>query len=156
MDCKNIADTTPIKRRSILSNSSAIPIKDTANSIRYWTPSTLLQLLTLVRRVICRFRPPKASEVQNHGQSDKVEIYDIDQTRGTVAIDVDFEKKNFTFDEVFGVEATQAEVYFFSLLPVRWQYVKIFDSVVGIIDSVMEGFNGTILAYGQTSSGNHE
>jgi hypothetical protein len=57
--------------------------------------------------------------VQNHGQSDKVEIYDIDQTRGTVAIDVDFEKKNFTFDEVFGVEATQAEVYFFSLLPVR-------------------------------------
>lgn len=30
---------------------------------------------------------------------------------------------------------------------------QLFESVEGVIDSVMEGFNGTILAYGQTSSG---
>lgn len=30
---------------------------------------------------------------------------------------------------------------------------EIFDEVKTIVDSVMEGFNGTILAYGQTSSG---
>ena len=41
-------------------------------------------------------------------------------------------------DKIFGVDTTQSQL---------------FESVEGVVDSVMEGFNGTILAYGQTSSG---
>jgi centromeric protein E len=45
----------------------------------------------------------------------------------------------FTFDKTFGEEITTREVY---------------DGVAkGIIDSVVDGLNGTIFAYGQTSSG---
>jgi hypothetical protein len=32
-------------------------------------------------------------------------------------------------------------------------FLQIFDSIGNTVDSVMMGFNGTILAYGQTSSG---
>jgi len=46
---------------------------------------------------------------------------------------------SFTLDRVFNVNSTQEEVYEFSARPV--------------IESVLEGFNGTVLAYGQTSSG---
>lgn len=45
----------------------------------------------------------------------------------------------FTFDHVFGMESTQEEVF---------QHVGI-----PLVDSVFEGFNGTVFAYGQTSSG---
>ena len=43
------------------------------------------------------------------------------------------------FDHVFDSNSTQKEVYDLAAKP--------------IIDSVLEGFNGTIFAYGQTSSG---
>ena len=46
---------------------------------------------------------------------------------------------NFTFDHVFNMESTQKEVYDCAAKP--------------IIESVLDGFNGTIFAYGQTSSG---
>ena len=45
----------------------------------------------------------------------------------------------FTFDKTFGENVTTAEVYN--------------DVAKGIVDSVMDGVNGTIFAYGQTSSG---
>jgi len=45
----------------------------------------------------------------------------------------------FTFDHVFGMDSTQKQVYDVAAKP--------------IIESVLEGFNGTIFAYGQTSSG---
>ena len=45
----------------------------------------------------------------------------------------------FTFDRVFDMKTTQKEIYDVAAKP--------------IIDSVLEGFNGTIFAYGQTSSG---
>ncbi|CAG8612670.1 3497_t:CDS:2, partial [Ambispora leptoticha] len=48
-------------------------------------------------------------------------------------------KLNFSFDNVFGPEATQRDVYE--------------KSVLGLIDKFIEGYNATILAYGQTSSG---
>ena len=46
---------------------------------------------------------------------------------------------NFTFDHVFNLESTQKEVYDAAAKP--------------IISSVLDGFDGTIFAYGQTSSG---
>ena len=50
-----------------------------------------------------------------------------------------FGQNKFTFDAVFDLKATQRDVYDRAARP--------------IIDSVLEGFNGTIFAYGQTSSG---
>lgn len=46
---------------------------------------------------------------------------------------------DFTFDRCFDMKSTQKELYDVAAKP--------------IIDSVLEGFNGTIFAYGQTSSG---
>jgi kinesin family member 5 len=48
-------------------------------------------------------------------------------------------KNEFTFDRVFDTNASQVEVYNTAAKP--------------IIESVMEGFNGTVFAYGQTGSG---
>ncbi|KAK1736390.1 kinesin family protein [Skeletonema marinoi] len=45
---------------------------------------------------------------------------------------------SFTYDAVFGPESQQ---------------IDIFESVKGIVDAVVSGYNGTIVAYGQTSSG---
>ncbi len=45
----------------------------------------------------------------------------------------------FTFDRIFDYNSTQQEVYEGAAKP--------------LVDSVLEGFNGTIFAYGQTSSG---
>jgi len=48
-------------------------------------------------------------------------------------------KRNFTFDRVFGPDATQETVY---------------DEVVApILQEVMSGYNCTIFAYGQTGTG---
>ena len=49
------------------------------------------------------------------------------------------EPLKFSFDRVFDTSATQEEVYTYS--------------AGSIIDSIIEGFNGTIFAYGQTASG---
>lgn len=48
-------------------------------------------------------------------------------------------KNEFTFDRVFDTNASQVEVYNTAAKP--------------IIESVMDGFNGTVFAYGQTGSG---
>ena len=50
-----------------------------------------------------------------------------------------FGQNKFQFDKVFDMQSQQKEVYDFAARP--------------IIDSVIDGFNGTIFAYGQTSSG---
>ena len=47
--------------------------------------------------------------------------------------------KMFTFDSVYGADSVQEEIYL--------------DSGYPIIESVLEGYNGTIFAYGQTGSG---
>ena len=50
-----------------------------------------------------------------------------------------FGQNRFAFDRVFDMDSTQREVYDKAARP--------------IIDSVLDGFNGTIFAYGQTASG---
>ena len=47
--------------------------------------------------------------------------------------------KTFTFDNVFDWNCTQSEVYNETAKP--------------IVDSVLEGYNGTVFAYGQTGTG---
>ena len=49
------------------------------------------------------------------------------------------EPLRFSFDKVFDCNTPQKDVYNYA--------------AASVIDSVIEGFNGTIFAYGQTSSG---
>lgn len=47
--------------------------------------------------------------------------------------------KTFTFDGVYGVDAKQSDIYKETAYP--------------IVESTLEGYNGTIFAYGQTGTG---
>ena len=49
------------------------------------------------------------------------------------------EKKSFTFDFVYDDSSTQQQVYD--------------DSAFSLVESVLEGYNGTMFAYGQTGCG---
>jgi len=82
-------------------------------------------------RVICRFRPLNAAESSRGDQS----LPKFPQDSEAVS----FCGKTFTFDKVFPPEAKQAQIY---------------DSVASrLVDDVIKGQNGTVFAYGQTSSG---
>ena len=91
-------------------------------------------------RVICRFRPlnDKEKEMSN---SVCANFYPDRQTVGimTTTTHESAAPMKFTLDYVFTPDATQAEVYEVAAKP--------------IVESVMQGFNGTVFAYGQTSSG---
>ena len=65
------------------------------------------------------------------------EITSSCSAEGTVSID-DQQGSSFTYDAVFGPESQQSEI---------------FESVTELVDAVVSGYNGTIVAYGQTSSG---
>lgn len=89
-------------------------------------------------RVVVRFRPLNEKE-KVMGQSTIHELYD----NKTVVIKEQRNDKteahNFNFDRTFDMNSTQEEVYLYSAKPV--------------VDGVLEGFNGTVFAYGQTASG---
>ena len=48
-------------------------------------------------------------------------------------------RSEFSFDQVLGEDATQADVYMATAQPV--------------VEDVLNGYNGTIMAYGQTGAG---
>jgi kinesin family protein 5 len=84
-------------------------------------------------KVICRFRPQRKSQVD--GVVECFKLYDT----GAVEFAPDiYDSKIFNFDKVFGADCTQMDIY---------------TEVKSVVDSVMSGFNGTIMAYGQTSAG---
>lgn len=88
--------------------------------------------------VVCRFRPYNDFEKE---YNDK-EIIEISQENHFVTVYQTKEKGeplSFHFDYVFGQEDSQSHVYEKAAMP--------------IVDAVMHGFNGTVFAYGQTSSG---
>jgi kinesin family protein 5 len=86
--------------------------------------------------VICRFRPLNEKE-KNISQELCVDFVDKQQ----VVINSNGEHNHYRFqlDRIFDTNSNQQEVYDHAAKP--------------IIESVLEGFNGTIFAYGQTSSG---
>ncbi|KAM4732979.1 LOW QUALITY PROTEIN: kinesin-like protein KIF3A [Anableps anableps] len=67
----------------------------------------------------------------------------VDEIRGTITVNKletpQELPKTFTFDTVFGPDSKQLDVYNLTARP--------------IVDSVLEGYNGTIFAYGQTGTG---
>ncbi|XP_076808076.1 kinesin heavy chain-like isoform X2 [Clavelina lepadiformis] len=83
-------------------------------------------------KVMCRFRPLNQSE-KNRGDEFLPKFPSPEQvTFGQPS-------KTFTFDRVFPASTTQEQVYMAGAKP--------------IVKDVLEGYNGTIFAYGQTSSG---
>jgi kinesin family protein 5 len=86
--------------------------------------------------VVCRFRPLNEKE-QNISNSICVD-FGIDMK--SVSVPQEGQSPlTFRFDQVFQPSAFQEEVYQ--------------KSAKSIVESVMQGYNGTVLAYGQTSSG---
>ncbi|GFW96012.1 kinesin-like protein KIF3A [Trichonephila clavipes] len=91
-------------------------------------------------KVVVRCRPMNETEkVANYKN-----IVNVNQVEGSVilchpnASEYD-PPKTFTFDHAFGIDSTQLDVYNLAARP--------------IIDNVLEGYNGTIFAYGQTGTG---
>ncbi|XP_075213019.1 uncharacterized protein LOC142319526 [Lycorma delicatula] len=88
-------------------------------------------------KVAIRLRPlndkEKAENLLLHWKTDGNNIFQVDPTTGRPKSDA------FTFDHVFNESESNTVV---------------FDKVVKpIVDASMQGFNGTVFAYGQTSSG---
>ncbi|XP_031645496.1 kinesin-like protein KIF3A isoform X7 [Oncorhynchus kisutch] len=90
-------------------------------------------------KVVVRCRPLNQKE-RSMGHKQAVSV---DENRGTITVNkletTHEPPKTFTFDTVFGPDSKQLDVYNLTARP--------------IIDSVLEGYNGTIFAYGQTGTG---
>jgi len=98
-------------------------------------------------QVLCRFRPrhdegPNAAYYASLTDKSKArDAFLIDKENNCIKTnskeDMD-QGRGFYFDKVFGEDTTQQNIY---------------ESVEHIVTGVMSGFNGTLMAYGQTSSG---
>ena len=87
-------------------------------------------------KVFCRFRPFNEMEKDYNPHP----IHKIASNRHLIVKDPSrHEDMSFLFDEVFDSETTQEQIYSEVGLPV--------------LMNILDGFNGTIIAYGQTSSG---
>ncbi|KAI6227433.1 Kinesin-like protein [Aphelenchoides fujianensis] len=90
-------------------------------------------------RVIVRCRPMSAQEI---AQGHRCAVT-VDSGREVIEVrnpaEADQPPKSFTFDSVYGPDSKQMDLYY--------------ESFRDLVDSVLNGFNGTIFAYGQTGSG---
>ncbi|KAI6206711.1 hypothetical protein M3Y94_00943400 [Aphelenchoides besseyi] len=90
-------------------------------------------------RVIVRCRPMSEAETASGYQN----VVSVDSTRGVIEVrnpnENDQPPKSFTFDAVYDQNSKQIDLYY--------------ESFRDLIDSVLNGFNGTIFAYGQTGTG---
>ncbi|GAQ91439.1 Kinesin-like protein [Klebsormidium nitens] len=91
-------------------------------------------------KVVVRCRPLASKEIADGRQR----IVDMDSQTGQVTVrnpkmDLKEPPKAFTFDQVFDWNSTQEQVYE--------------DAAKPIVISVLEGYNGTVFAYGQTGTG---
>lgn len=85
-------------------------------------------------KVVARFRPPNKIE-NDRGASDVVD-FDSDETCSVQARDG---SGAFTFDRVFDPSSQQPDVFDYSIR--------------STVDDIIEGYNGTVFAYGQTGAG---
>ncbi|CAI4232029.1 unnamed protein product [Auanema sp. JU1783] len=90
-------------------------------------------------RVIVRCRPLSTTEI-SQGHSSIVSLY---PERGLIELknpsQPDELSKDFTFDAIYGASSKQKDLYD--------------ETFRDLVDSVLNGFNGTIFAYGQTGTG---
>ncbi|MCJ1398018.1 Kinesin heavy chain [Xylographa trunciseda] len=85
-------------------------------------------------KVVARFRPPNKAELASGGET----IVDF-ETEDTCSITSKEAEAAFTFDRVFDISSRQADVFNFSIRPT--------------VDDILNGYNGTVFAYGQTGAG---
>ena len=105
-------------------------------------PPKAIGAKTQTVKVVVRCRPPSNDEINaNHKL-----VVNVDQGIRRITVqNPNPEKsslpptKDFTFDAVFAPTCKQSSVFEETALP--------------IIESVLEGYNGTIFAYGQTGTG---
>uniref|UniRef100_A0A8D8NE31 Kinesin-like protein n=1 Tax=Culex pipiens TaxID=7175 RepID=A0A8D8NE31_CULPI len=91
-------------------------------------------------RVVVRVRPMDKNELDSGSQN----IIKTDKSNRCITVykpnaNSSEPPKVYFFDNVFGEESTQIDLYV--------------DTARPIVDKVLEGYNGTILAYGQTGTG---
>eukprot|EP00595_Chromulina_sp_UTEXLB2642_P002862 CAMPEP_0196764148 /NCGR_PEP_ID=MMETSP1095-20130614/5449_1 /TAXON_ID=96789 ORGANISM="Chromulina nebulosa, Strain UTEXLB2642" /NCGR_SAMPLE_ID=MMETSP1095 /ASSEMBLY_ACC=CAM_ASM_000446 /LENGTH=623 /DNA_ID=CAMNT_0042118897 /DNA_START=48 /DNA_END=1916 /DNA_ORIENTATION=- len=84
-------------------------------------------------RVVCRVRPQNTKEIAMGGTPC------VTTTHEMIDIVDDNSHNNFSFDKVFGFESTQKEVFE--------------ETAVPLVKDVLNGYNATIFAYGQTGTG---
>ncbi|XP_071552251.1 kinesin-like protein KIF3A isoform X1 [Panulirus ornatus] len=91
-------------------------------------------------RVVVRVRPQSEKELQA-GYRSTVTVDDLNCSILVTNPDAQEGEppKVFTFDSVFGTDSKQVDVYNIAARP--------------IVENVLEGYNGTIFAYGQTGTG---
>jgi hypothetical protein len=80
-------------------------------------------------RVVCRIRP------QNQKESSVGGFQCVRHTNETIEVTTEDGLYNFSFDQVFGPESTQASIFDHTAVP--------------LIQDVLNGYNSTIFAYGQ-------
>lgn len=86
-------------------------------------------------RVAVRVRPLSEKEIREGGEV----CVDVDRKNATITLKQDSGEHLFAFDNIFGLESTQPEVFEQLGVP--------------LLDKAFEGYNSTIFAYGQTGSG---
>ena len=110
------------------------PFLDTwANSVRM--PSTADKECI---RTLCRFRPLNARELglqsTNGADGQPAHVMTFSPDGRAVSLGEDKTGGQYTLDAMLSPDASQQDVY---------------DQIAGIVDSVLQGYNGTLLAYGQ-------
>ncbi|RPB20573.1 kinesin heavy chain [Terfezia boudieri ATCC MYA-4762] len=85
-------------------------------------------------KVVARFRPQNSIEIREGGQP-IVQFHSED----TCELTSKEASGSFTFDRVFDMASKQADVFNFSIKPT--------------VDDILNGYNGTVFAYGQTGAG---
>ena len=86
--------------------------------------------------------PPVYTEPTLHHNTDvRTQVFHSEMDRMVIEMSPDGANvlNSWTFDHVFGVTSTTPQLYEAMVHP--------------IVDKAMEGFNGTVFAYGQTASG---
>lgn len=85
-------------------------------------------------KVVARFRPQNKAELASGGD----QIVDF-ETEDTCSINSNEAAGAFTFDRVFDTKSRQTDVFDFSIR--------------STVDDILNGYNGTVFAYGQTGAG---
>ena len=90
-------------------------------------------------KVIVRFRPFNQREKDEYATRELTVKMEFQDRQNLVIVQPGMPKQVFTFDYIFDPSATQKQIFDISAKPT--------------IKDVIDGFNGTIFAYGQTGAG---
>ncbi|KAH6688061.1 kinesin heavy chain [Plectosphaerella plurivora] len=85
-------------------------------------------------KVVARFRPQNKIELESGGQP--IVAFNAEDT---CTLDSKEAQGSFTFDRVFDMNCKQSDIFDFSIRPT--------------VDDILNGYNGTVFAYGQTGAG---